>query len=72
MIEENKYIEVGFRVNHLIELIELESKKDIQNRDRWWVLRFRNLVDTLEYVSGRRVPHLQEEINNTEETLGIV
>ena len=72
MIEENKYIEVGFRVNHLIELIELESKKDIQNRDRWWVLRFRNLVDTLENVSGRRFSYLQEEINNTEESLGIV
>ena len=72
MIEENKYIEVGFRVNHLIELIELESKKDIQNRDRWWVLKYRNLVRTLECICGRRFSYLQEEINNTEQMLKLV
>ena len=70
MIEENEdLLQRGFKINHLISLLELHTKKDIQNRDRWWVLRFRNLVDTLEYVSGRRIPHLQDEINNTEQRL---
>ena len=70
MIEENEdLLQRGFKINHLISLLELHTKKDIKNRDRWWVLRFRNLVDTLENVSGRRFSYLQDEINNTEQRL---
>ena len=73
MIGENEdLLQRGFKINHLISLLELHTKKDIQNRDRWWVLRFRNLVDTLENVSGRRVSYLQEEINNTEQRLKLI
>ena len=35
MIEENEEVlQRGFKINHLISLLELHTKKDIQNRDR--------------------------------------
>ncbi len=69
MIEELEVVERGFRLHHLIHLIEMDSKKEIQKRDKWWVLRFSNLVETLERVSGKNYTYLREEINITEQRL---
>ena len=66
---EMEFLQMGYRINHLIGLIESLYKKDIQERDRWWVMRFRNLVDTLETVTQRKYLYLHQELLNTEENL---
>ena len=67
MTPEMEFLQMGYRINHLIGLIESLYKKDIQERDRWWVMRFRNLVDTLETVTQRKYLYLHQELLNTEE-----
>ena len=66
---EMEFLQMGYRINHLIGLIESLYKKDIQERDRLGVMRFRNLLDTLETVTNRRYKYLHQELLNTEENL---
>ena len=66
---EMEFLQMGYRINHLIGLLESLYKKDIQKRDSWWVMRFRNLLDTLETVTNRRYKYLHQELLNTEENL---
>ena len=66
---EMEFLQMGYRINHLIGLIESLYKKDIDDRDSWWVMRFRNLLDTLETVTQRKYLYLHQELLNTEENL---
>ena len=66
---EMEFLQMGYRINHLIVLLESLYKKDIHERDRWWVMRFRNLLDTLETVTNRRYKYLHQELLNTIENL---
>ena len=72
MIEENQVVETGMRIHTVIRLLEDLYRKDIQNRDQWWVMRSQNLLDTLELHSGRKYLYLHKEIINTEERLNTI
>ena len=71
LTEEMEYIQIGFRLNHLIGLLESMYSKDIDKRDDWWVMRFRNLVNTYELLTGERYKYLRDELTNTMERLNL-
>ena len=71
MIEETQVIESGMKVHTVIRLLEDLYSKDINDRDKWWIMRSENLVDTLEQHSGRKYLYLHEEIINTRQKLNL-
>ena len=71
MTEEMEYIQIGYRINHLIVLLESMYKKRMNERDEWWVMKFSNLLDTLETVSSKRYKYLRDEVTNTTERLNL-
>ena len=71
MTQEMEFIQIGYRINHLIGLLESMSKKDSTERDDWWVMRFSNLLDTLETVTSKRYKYLRDEVTNTTERLNL-
>ena len=71
MTEEMEYIQIGYRINHLIGLLESMYKKRMNERDQWWVMRFSNLLDTLETVSSKQYKYLRDEVTNTTERLNL-
>ena len=71
MNEELQVVESGMKIHTLIRLLEDLYSKDITERDKWWVMKTQNIVDTLELHSGRKYLYLQDEIINTEERLNL-
>ena len=71
MIDELQVVESGMKIHTLIRLLEDLYSKDLDKRDKWWVMRSENLVDTLEQHSGRKYLYLHEEIINTRERLNL-
>ena len=71
MIDELQVVESGMKIHTLIRLLEDLYSKDLDKRDKWWVMRSQNLVNTLELHSGRKYLYLQDEIINTEERLNL-
>ena len=69
LTEEMEYIQIGFRLNHLIGLLESMVLKELDKRDDWWVMKFSNLLDTYESVTSKRYKYLRDEITNTIERL---
>ena len=71
MTQEMEFIQIGYRINHLIGLLESMCQKEMNIRDDWWVMRFSNLLDTLETVTSKRYKYLRDEITNTTERLNL-
>jgi hypothetical protein len=65
-------IETGMRVHHLIYLLESLYHKPPQTRDQWWLMRFTNLLKTLEYHTKKRYPKLHQERINTEQRIDLI
>ena len=72
MIEELQVVETGMRIHTVIRLLEDLYREDVSKRDKWWVMRSQNLLDTLELHSGRKYLYLHDEIINTEERLNTI
>jgi len=68
---EMEYIQIGYRLNHLIELLESMVLKEIDKRDDWWVRKYSNLLDTYESVTRERYKYLRDELTNTMERLNL-
>ena len=65
-------LQSGYKINHLLTLLEHSTRKDVTLRDRLWVDKFQNLLDTLEGVTNRKYLYLHDEIINTEERLNLI
>ena len=65
-------LQSGNKINQLLTLLEQSTKKDITLRDRLWVDKFKNLLDTLEGCTNRKYLYLHDEIINTEERLNLI
>ena len=68
MVQE-EILKKGYSINHLIMLLELSTRRDLIQRDRLWVDKFQNLLDTLEGVTNRKYLYLHDEIINTKDVL---
>ena len=64
-------LRTGFGIHKLIFLLELHTEKDISKRDKYWVMRFNNLLKTLEGSTGNTYSFLQQELNITQERVEI-
>ena len=71
LTEEMECIQIGIRLNHLIESLESMYSKEIDKRDDWWVMKFSNLLDTYETVTSKRYKYLRDEITHTIEKLNL-
>ena len=71
-MNQSEILQKGFKINHLIMLLELSTRRDLNLRDRLWVDKFQNLLDTLEGVTNRKYLYLHDEIINTEERLNTI
>ena len=70
-IQDNEVLRTGFGIHKLIFLLELHTEKDISKRDKYWLLRFKTLLDTLEGTTGQTYSFLQHELNITQEKVEI-
>jgi len=68
-MNQTEILQRGFKINHLIGLLELSITKDEDLRDQWWCIRFSNLIDTFEKVTNTNHPFLRRELNKTQELL---
>ena len=68
---QDEVLRTGFGIHKLISLLELHTKKDISKRDKYWLLRFKTLLDTLEGSTGKTYSFLQHELNITQEQVEI-
>ena len=68
---QDEVLRTGFGIHKLISLLELHTKKDITKRDKYWVMRYKNLLDTLEGSTGNTYSFLQHELNITQEKVEI-
>ena len=69
--DNNEVLRTGFGIHKLISLLELHTKKDITKRDKYWVMRYKNLLKTLEGSTGNTYSFLQHELNITQEKVEI-
>ena len=67
----NEVLRTGFGIHKLISLLELHTEKDISKRDKYWVMRFNNLLKTLEGSTVNTYSFLQHELNITQEQVEI-
>ena len=65
-------LQSGNKINHLLICLEQSTKKDVTLRDRLWVDKFQNILDTLEGVTNRKYLYLHDEIINTKERLNLI
>ena len=70
-IQDNEVLRTGFGIHKLISLLELHTEKDISKRDKYWLLRFNNLLKTLEGSTGKTYSFLQHELNITQQKVEI-
>ena len=70
-IQDNEVLRTGFGIHKLISLLELHTEKDISKRDKYWLLRFKTLLETLEGSTGNTYSFLQHELNITQERVEI-
>ena len=70
-IQDNEVLRTGFGIHKLISLLELHTEKDISKRDKYWVMRFNNLLKTLEGSTGKTYSFLQHQLNITQEQVEI-
>ena len=68
---QEEVLRTGFGIHKLISLLELHTEKDISKRDKYWLLRFKNLLKTLEGSTGNTYSFLQHELNITQEQVEI-
>ena len=68
---QEEILRTGFGIHKLISLLELHTKKDISKRDKYWVMRYKNLLDTLEGSTGNTYSFLQHELNITQQRVEI-
>jgi len=69
--DNNEVLRTGFGIHKLISLLELHTKKDITKRDKYWVMRYKNLLGTLEGSTGKTYSFLQHELNITQQKVEI-
>ena len=70
-IQDNEVLRTGFGIHKLISLLELHTEKDVSKRDKYWLLRFNNLLKTLEGSTGKTYSFLQHELNITQQKVEI-
>ena len=68
---QEEVLRTGFGIHKLISLLELHTKKDITKRDKYWVMRYKNLLETLEGSTGNTYSFLQHELNITQQRVEI-
>ena len=68
---QDEVLRNGFGIHKLIFLLERHTEKDISKRDKYWLLRFKTLLDTLEGSTGKTYSFLQHELNITQERVEI-
>ena len=68
---QDEVLRTGFGIHKLIFLLELHTKKDISKRDKYWVMRYKNLLETLEGSTGKIYSFLQHELNITQQRVEI-
>ena len=68
---QDEVLRNGFGIHKLIFLLELHTEKDISKRDKYWLLRFKNLLKTLEGSTGNTYSFLQHELNITQQKVEI-
>ena len=68
---QEEVLRTGFGIHKLISLLELYTKKDISKRDKYWVMRYKNLLKTLEGSTGKTYSFLQHQLNITQEQVEI-
>ena len=68
---QEEVLRTGFGIHKLISLLELHTKKDISKRDKYWVMRYKNLLETLEGSTGKIYSFLQHELNITQQRVEI-
>ena len=68
---QEEVLRAGFGIHKLISQLELHTKKDITIRDKYWVMRFNNLLKTLEGSTGKTYSFLQHQLNITQEQVEI-
>ena len=70
-IQDNEVLRTGFGIHKLISLLELHTEKDLSKRDKYWVMRFKNLLESLEGSTGNTYSFLQHQLNITQEKVEI-
>ena len=70
-IQDDEVLRTGFGIHKLIFLLELHTEKEISKRDKYWVMRFNNLLKTLEGSTGKTYSFLQHELNITQQKVEI-
>ena len=70
-IQDDEVLRTGFGIHKLISLLELHTEKDLSKRDKYWVMRFNNLLKTLEGSTGKTYSFLQHQLNITQERVEI-
>ena len=68
---QEEVLRTGFGIHKLISLLERHTEKDISKRDKYWVMRFNNLLKTLEGSTGKTYSFLQHQLNITQEQVEI-
>ena len=68
---QEEVLRTGFGIHKLISLLELHTEKDISKRDKYWLMRFNNLLETLEGSTGNTYSFLQHELNITQQRVEI-
>ena len=68
-MNQTEILQRGFKINHLIWLLELSLSKDLNLRDQWWGIKFSNLLETFESCTNTNHPFLRRELNKTQELL---
>ena len=58
-------------VSHLLMRLEMSQKKRMEERDKWWVLNYRNDLMTYQDLTGEEHPFLQHELKKTERVLEV-
>ena len=56
-------------VSHLLMRLEMSQKKKMEERDKWWVLNYRNDLMTNQDLTGEEHPFLQHELKKTERVI---
>ena len=70
-IQDDEVLRNGFGIHKLIFLLERHTEKEISKRDKYWLLRFKNLLKTLEGSTGNTYSFLQHELNITQQRVEI-
>ena len=68
---QEEVLRTGFGIHKLIFLLERHTEKEISKRDKYWLLRFKNLLETFEGSTGNTYSFLQHELNITQQKVEI-